>query len=145
MGNWLKLRIPLIVFSIALLLVNQTYTLAEPGNTEVIFDVFNNGFSELTINDPDGIAEIERVDFDLTSHGCSNNVSPFGVLVPRLIIVEDCQNPRDVTTWLITDTEVICESGSCLPDSDDDDDDDEDDDNDDDDDDDEDDDDNDDE
>ena len=89
---------------------------AEPGNTEIILDQFFNGFSELTINDPDGIAQIERVDFDLTFHGCSTNVSPFGVLVPRNIIVRDCQDPRDVTTWLITETDVTCVSGSCLPD-----------------------------
>jgi len=101
------------VFSI-LILGNQLSAFAEPGNTEVIFDQFFNGFSELTINDPDGIAQIERIDFDLTFHGCSTNVSPFGVLVPRNIIVKDCQDPQDVTEWLVTQDGVTCVSGSCL-------------------------------
>jgi len=111
--------IVVLFFSYALVLLgshNQD-AFAEPENTEVTLDVFQNGFSELTINDPDGIAQIVRVNFDTTSHGCSTNVSPFGVLVPRIIIVSDCQDPRDVTEWLITDSFAACLTDSCHPDN----------------------------
>lgn len=109
---------PFLAFSILLLVpVGTQNAFSEPDNTHVILDVFQNGFSELTINDPDGIASIVRVDFDTTFQGCSTNVSPFGVLVPREIIVTDCQNPPDVTTWLITSRDVTCVSGSCLLDN----------------------------
>jgi len=109
-----KYQLTIAIFSI-LLFGNQISAFAEPGNTEVIWNAFNNGFSELTINDPDGIANIVRENFDVTSHGCSTNVSPFGVLVPRKISISDCQDPRDITEWMVFADSVVCVSGSCLP------------------------------
>jgi len=67
LNKWL---VVFVFFTVILLAGNQLAVFAEPENTEVIWNVFNGGFSELTINDPDGIASIERVDFDITFHGC---------------------------------------------------------------------------